>query len=304
MREAGPVLVGIYGPTASGKTALAEALADHLGARLVNADAFQVYRGLDIGTAKPTRRERYALLDVADPREAFSVGRWLPLAHEELEAAWRDARSAIVVGGTGLYLRALFEEFQELGAPPDPAVREALLQRERSAGLGPLVEELRRLAPDRAAAIDTANPVRVRRELEKLRSKPQSIPYQLPPFRKVKIGVECPSDALGARIAERVGKMFEQGWVEEVQALLDAGVPDSAPGMRAIGYRDITAMLRGSLSGNATIERIVAATRQYAKRQRTWMRAEPNLQSLEGEMQCAPVGRAMELIRARREELK
>lgn len=304
MHSGRPVLVGVYGPTASGKSELAEALANELDAGLVNADAFQVYRGLDIGTAKPVARDRYALLDVVDPQDSFSVGQWVALALDELETLWSAGRSAVVVGGTGLYLRALFEEYAELAGPPDAGVREELAARERDEGLGALAAELQRLAPERAATIDLRNPVRVKRELEKLRSNAQPAPFQLPPFGKVKIGLWLPSEAAEARIAARVESMFEQGWAQEVRGLLDAGVAESAPGMRAIGYRDIAAMLRGTLSRSQAIEQIASATRQYAKRQRTWMRAEPNLHPLEGGLKCAPVGRAMELIRARREELK
>lgn len=304
MTKRRPVLVGVYGPTASGKTVLAEAIADHLDARLINADAFQVYRGLDVGTAKPEHRERYALLDVAEPAEAFSVGQWVALAVAELDALWNEGRSAVVVGGTGLYFRALFEEFDDLAGPPDPAVRLELVERERREGLETLVAELRALAPELAEATDLANPVRVRRALEKLRSDPGRLRFDLPPYVKVKLGLRLETASLDARIECRVTQMFEKGWAEEVRLLLANGVLETSPAMRAIGYRDIIAMLRGTLSRSQAIEQIGSATRQYAKRQRTWMRAEPNLQVLEGGVECAPLGCALELIRAQREELK
>lgn len=304
MSKRRPVLVGVYGPTASGKTVLAEAIADHLDARLINADAFQVYRGLDVGTAKPEHRERYALLDVAEPTETLSVGQWVALAVAELDALWNEGRSAVVVGGTGLYFRALFEEFDDLAAPPDPEVRLELVERERCEGLETLVAELRALAPELAEATDLANPVRVRRALEKLRSEPQRLCFDLPPFVKVKLGLRLDTGSLDARIESRVAKMFEKGWAEEVRLLLAKGVNETSPAMRAIGYRDILAMLRGTLSRSQAIEQIGSATRQYAKRQRTWMRAEPNLHVLEGGVECAPLGCALELIRAQREELK
>src|SRR5689334_3511641 len=127
------------GPTGSGKTEVAEAIAERLGAQLINADAFQVYRGMDIGTAKPTEKHRYRLLDLKQPNAGFGVGEFVQLASEELRELHHEGRDAVVVGGTGLYIRALFEGYAEMVSPPDPNLRSELMARERTKGLATLV---------------------------------------------------------------------------------------------------------------------------------------------------------------------
>src|SRR5271165_7127776 len=133
--ESTPRLIAVMGPTASGKTDVAEAIADALDAQLINADAFQVYRGMDIGTAKPRAKGRYRLLDLKAPNEGFGVGEFVQLAQTELNTLFQERRSAVVVGGTGLYIRALFEQYSELAASPEPALRAALMEREYRDGL-------------------------------------------------------------------------------------------------------------------------------------------------------------------------
>lgn len=270
------------GPTASGKTALAEALADRTGARLVNADAFCVYRGLDIGTAKPARRAEYALMDIRDPGEEFGVGEWVRLALEELEGLYARGRSAIVVGGTGLYVRALFEQWSALQGPPDPALRRALLERERQEGLAPLVEDLRRVDPEAARRIDLRNPVRVRRALERALGPSEAIPVRLPPFRRLKVALHVPPAELRERILARLERQWQEGWVEEVKCLLERGVRPTDPGIRAIGYRTIMRYLAGDIGSEQARAEIATATWRYAKRQRTWLRSEPWLIWVQG----------------------
>ena len=159
-----PALVALMGPTASGKSDLAEALADRIDARLINADAFQVYRGMDIGTGKPSQKERYLLLDLVSPSEQFGLGEWLRLAVAALEEIFKQGRNAIVVGGTGLYIRALMEEYADVAAAPDPSLRASLMKRP----IEELRQELRSRAPNVFESTDIANPLRVRRALEKL----------------------------------------------------------------------------------------------------------------------------------------
>ena len=270
------------GPTASGKSALAESIAEHYSAQLVNADAFMVYRGLDIGTAKPLEKDRYALVDLLEPGDSSGLGAWLSRVRGVLTGLWSDRRSGVIVGGTGLHIRALFEGYSDVHPQPDPKLRCSLVQRESSEGPESLVSELRAKAPEIASKTDLANPVRVRRALEKLSSSRQEAPPSLPPFRMLKFGLQPPLEALEARIRARVTEMFRAGWPEEVALLLRRGVSLGAPGMRAIGYRTVARMLKGELSLNEAIDRVAIETRQYAKRQRTWLRSEPRLHLFQG----------------------
>lgn len=276
------------GPTASGKSRLAEALAAEMGARLLNADAFQVYRGLDIGTAKPSARESYELLDLVDPSESFSVGKWLAGVIPILERLWDERQPGVVVGGTGLYVRALFEGYFDIAPPPDPELREAL----RSRDVDSLVAELCERAPDIANSLDLKNPARVRRALEKLDTAP-SPPIQIPPFVKLKLGLLPDLAILAKSIEARVGAMFATGWVEEVRALLASGVQRDDPGMAALGYREVVDVLEGKMKQAEAKQIIVLRTRQYAKRQLTWLRKEPGLINL----QTGTLDEAMKIVR-------
>ncbi len=274
----GPWLVAVMGPTGSGKSRLAEAMADRLQAELVNADAFQVYRGMDVGTNKPVDRGRYALLDLKHPCETFGVGEWVGLAQAILRDAWGRGRSVVVVGGTGLYVRALFEGYTDLQGPPDPALRARLARWEAEEGLGALAAELRRLVPEHG--VDERNSVRVRRALERALAPGPRIPVDLPAFRHVKFGLEVEPSALDAALRERVESMRAGGWVDEVRRLLDEKVTVDCPGMRAIGYQSVVRHLERDSDWGATAEEVWSATRQYAKRQRTWLRSEPGLLTL------------------------
>lgn len=264
------------GPTASGKTALAEAVADRYGAQLINADAFQSYRLLDIGTAKPDDRLRYALLDFLDPREPYGLGAFIVGALPYLEQAAGRSRPVVVVGGTGLYIRGLFEEYADALSRPDPEIRAKLEQEQVDLGSDALKERLMNLDPELARRVDVANPLRVRRALEKLASAP-SHRFALPPFRKIKVGLQPTKEVLSARIEERTEKMLAEGWISEVKRLLESGIPLDAPGMRAIGYREIASRLIEGTPLEGINEELSAKTRQYAKRQATWMRSEPGL---------------------------
>lgn len=270
-----PFLVAVMGPTASGKTVLAEALAERIGAALVNADAFQVYRGLDIGTGKPSCRDRYRLLDIVDPWESFGVGEWVIRASEELQTFWEQGRSAIVVGGTGLYVRALFESYRDMRPAPDPEVRRKVAEFERREGFPALVARLLDLDPE--TSVDLANPVRVRRALERLLDPRPPITFEVPPYRVLKVGIVPDVAALGERIDARVDSMLGAGWLEEVRDLVSKGVSRDCPAMRAIGYRTLFDQVIGVSSCREIRVQIATETRQYAKRQLTWLRSEPRL---------------------------
>jgi tRNA dimethylallyltransferase len=265
-----PWLLAILGPTASGKTDLAEALATESGAQLINADAFQVYRGLNIGTGKSSRADLYQLLDLVEPKEEFGLGEWLNRLRPLLEELFSQGRNGILVGGTAYYVRAALEGYDALHPPPAPELRARL----NKTSLPELVQELSRQAPEVAASLDLANPVRVTRALEKLESEPLP-PFQIPPFQTAKWAVD--RDDLPERIARRVDAMFEQGWENEVANLLKNGVNEDASGMRAIGYRDVAKLVRNEQSAAETREKVILATVQYAKRQRTWLRKEQKL---------------------------
>jgi len=261
------------GPTASGKTEVAERLADDLDAALINADAFQVYRGLDIGTAKPVARERYELLDIKDPEDTFGVGEFVRLAAGLLETYFTEGRNVIVVGGTGLNIRALFEEYSGMEDKPSDELREALSKE----SLETLVERLRVEAPQVADRIDLKNPARVQRALERALVPSPSIEMRLPPFQRTKLGIVGPTEVLDAMIVSRFERMIQNGWIDEVLSLRNQGVPNEAPGFRAIGYRPLLKYLGGELEIDAAKATVVTDTRQYAKRQRTWLRSEKNL---------------------------
>lgn len=271
----------MLGQTASGKTPLAEALSDHLEAQLINADAFQVYRGLDVGTAKPEARERYELIDIRDPSEGFGLGEWVSLADDILARLYEKRRSAVVVGGSGLYVRALFEQYAEMAAAPDPIVRRSIEERERTEGLAALAAELSSRAPDVAARTDLNNPVRVRRALERLDCPDPIRRAKLPPFRQLKFVRDLSVGQITDRIADRVNLMVQNGWVREVQRLRERGYSKSDPGLRAIGYRAIWDHLEGMCSLEEAKARAILESGQYAKRQRTWLRKEPRLLRLE-----------------------
>ncbi len=281
MSHVQPLMIAIMGPTASGKTALAERLADRYDAQLFAADAFHVYRGMDIGTAKPEAKSRYRLVDIRDPSEKITVGEWIGLAADELTKLFAVHKNAIFVGGTGLYMRALFEDYARLMPPPSAEIREEIRLREESGGLTALVQWLQETNSEVAEQIDLKNPVRVRRALERVLSPQSENLFPLPPYKRVKIALVPNKAQLSLRIHHRVREMVQNGWVSEVQTLAQKGVNELDPGMRAIGYRTLLDFCKGNLTKEQAIEAIAIETRQYAKRQRTWLRKEPNLQVIE-----------------------
>jgi len=267
-------LIAVMGPTASGKTDLAERIADETGAALINADAFQMYRGMDIGTGKPDRAREYRLIDTLVPSESYGVGQFVREAAAILHSLHEEARPAVIVGGTGFYIRALTEGFADMAGPPSDESRARVDSIEAEGGLDALLKELDRRAP--GVKLDRMNPVRVRRALLKLDADPMPI-VPLPPIRIVKVALVPDNDLNDQRIAHRAIKMVQNGWIEEVERLKRAGYLPSDPGFRAIGYPEWWKVLAGEMKADEAVERITVATRQYAKRQRTWLRSEPNL---------------------------
>jgi len=278
------------GPTASGKSALAEALGRELELPLINADAFQVYRGLDIGTAKPVDRTNYHLLDLIEPWEPFGAGAWIRACVDLLPQLFASHGGAIVVGGTGYYIRALFEGYQDLADAPIPGQREALMAR----SLESLVEELKVRDPEAARRVDLNNRVRVQRAVERI-DLPR-LEWSLPACRKLKIARVPDLEVNRARIDTRVAEMVEVGWLNEIGNLEARGVEREHPGMRAHGYRAMWDVIHGFRS----LEDAIAATQvevsQYAKRQRTWLRAEPGVDVITAQDEGTALAEALELL--------
>lgn len=281
MDEVRPLIV-IAGPTAAGKSNLGVEVAMALGGEVVSADAFQVYRGMQIGTAKVgaavRKRVPHHALDLVAPAERFSAGQYARAARQAVEAIRRRGLQPVVVGGSGLYLRALLR-----GLAPLPRRsrrwRQALEAVEARRGLGGIYRMVQVLDPGWAARVGPRDRQRMLRGLEvTLRTgEPMSRALERyggnePAYPAVWVGIDWPRELLRERIAARVDGMLEAGWVEEVRGLLAAGVPPDAPGFRAIGYRELVAHLAGEVSLEAARQRIVRRTRQYAKRQLTWFR--------------------------------
>jgi tRNA dimethylallyltransferase len=272
-----PALIAVMGATGAGKTALAERLADEFEAELINADAFQAYRGMDIGTAKPDDKKRYHLLDIKDPKETYGLGEFCQRAQTLLEDFWEEGRNVVVVGGTGLYIRGLFEEYEGLQPTPPEELRASLQQDLQQLGLLPLVERLKALKPNVAQEVDLNNPVRVTRALERLLDDRPPLRVRLPGFRKLKLGISVPLPDLLARIEKRTHLMVQNGWVKEVEGLLELNFGPGDPGFRAIGYTEIAHHILGQTGLDEALATTIAETRRYAKRQRTWLRSEPSL---------------------------
>lgn len=277
--------VYLVGPTAVGKSALAVAVAERLGAEIVGVDAFQVYDGLDLLTAKPSASERarvpHHLIGVVPPEESFNVSRYLELARPCLEDIARRGRPALVVGGTGLYVRALTD-----GLSPLPAARPELRRELEALDLPALVARLRALDPAGAATVDLANPRRLVRAIEIVEttgrplagSRLRGNAAEHPPDATRGFLVTCPRPELHARIARRTAAMFERGVVEEVRAFAPDRIGPTLG--QALGLADLRAVGRGELPVGVARERLEIGTRQYAKRQLTWFRRDRFLEEL------------------------
>ncbi|GGM92061.1 tRNA dimethylallyltransferase [Thermus composti] len=274
--EAIPVLAG---PTGSGKTLLALRLGEEVPVEVVSADATMVYRGLDIGTDKPTPEERarvpHHLVDVLEPSEAMSVARFVDLAEAAIAEVLSRGRLPLVVGGTGYYIRALSQGLHDL-PPPDPKVQEALWRELGERGFGPLWAELYRHSPEDARRVDK-NPRRLVRALEVLRrtgTPPARFPQRPPRFRYKKLVLWPEKAWLFPKLEERAKSQFARGLVEEVRALL-ARYPEIPTALQAIGYKEVVGHLRGEYSLEEALLRDIRAVKAYAKRQYTWFRHEP-----------------------------
>lgn len=288
-----PPLLVIAGATATGKTGLAinvaEALAgEGIPAEVISADSRQVYRGLDIGTAKATVAERRGVphhgLDLVEPDQPFSLADFVAHANTALEGIGERGGVGILAGGTGLYLRAVARGIATDALPSDPGVRARLEAELVDAGLAPLVERLRSVAPRRAATVDLANPRRVVRALEiaELSGGEPDLPAPRGyPAPVAWIGLTVDPATHRAWIASRARAQFDAGLVEEAQALRERFDP-TLPAFSAIGYREAWALIDGRLEREAAIAEDTRRNVAFAKRQRTWFRAEPDITWFDG----------------------
>jgi len=295
-----PPAVFLMGPTAAGKTDVALALADEFPFEIVSVDAAQVYRGLDIGTAKPTLEERrriaHHLIDIRDPAEVYSVADFCADARRAMRQITAAGRIPLLVGGTMFYFRAL-----QYGLPAlpgaDPALRARLLREAEAHGWGVLHDRLAALDPDRAARIHPNDPQRTLRALEIITLTGRPASSYGPdgagdfPYRAVKLAL-YPEDRswLHARIARRFQDMLARGFLDEARALFArTDVPPDAPAARTVGYRQAGLYLSGKINYDALVERAVAATRQLAKRQLTWLRADHEIVRIACDRSGVPV---------------
>ena len=281
-----PPAIALMGPTASGKTRLAIQLAREMDGEIISVDSGLVYRGMDIGTAKPSLAERegvpHHLIDILDPAEAFSTGQFRERAVALIEEITSRGRLPLLVGGTMLYFNALFHGIAQLPSA-DPDMRRLIDEGAAQLGWVKLHEELGKVDPQAAGRIHPNDPQRIQRALEVYRitgipltelcARAESV---RPPFEFIRL-ILAPADrgALGERIRQRFLSMLESGLLEEVRKLFERGdLYEHMPSMRAVGYRQVWSYLKGEQDYGTMVERGVIATRQFAKRQYTWLRRE------------------------------
>ena len=271
-------LVVIAGATATGKSALSVALAESIDAEIINADSMQVYRGMDIGTAKITVDERrgirHHMLDALDVNQDATVAWYQSAARAAIDEIHSRGKNVVMVGGTGLYIKAVIDE---LNFPDtDPMVRHTLNKEAEELGIDAMFERLEKLDPAAALAIDRANLRRIIRALEVIEITGEPFTANLPRQESIRyphaqqFGLVMNREDLSERIDVRVNAMFEQGLVAEVERLIEAGLLQGRTAQRALGYSQVVAYLQKELSLDAAIEETKRATRQYARRQETW----------------------------------
>lgn len=274
-------IICIVGPTASGKTRLSVELAKALGAEIVSCDSMQIYKYMDIGTAKPTEAEKqgivHHMMDFLDPRESYSVSRYVEDADPIVQDILARGKPVVIVGGTGLYLDSLIAG-RQFAPFPQSGKREELSRIAETRGIEVLMEQLRAVDPEAAARIHPSNQKRVIRALEiwletgKTMTQHDLESKAIPPkFQPIYFGLDYENrQDLYDRIDLRVELMLQQGLVEEVKQLLAMGIPANATGLQAIGYKELTRYLSGQGSLQEAKEAIALGSRRYAKRQRTW----------------------------------
>ena len=273
-------LVAIVGPTATGKSALALHLAQRLNGEVVNDDSRLVYRGMDIGTAKPSREERalvpHHLVDTLDPDEPYNLALYLAEARRAVEDIHRRGKLPMLVGGTGQYIWGLLDGFRAPQVPPNPALRARFEADAATLGPDALWQRLQAVDPVAASRIDPRNIRRVVRALEV--HAETGIPFsqaqsrEPPPYDSLVLGLTTERPRLYERIDRRVEAMFDAGWPREVERLLEMGYSQELPSMTSLGYRELAACVLGQLSLLEAVERTKSATHRFARRQYAWFR--------------------------------
>ncbi|WP_328632139.1 tRNA (adenosine(37)-N6)-dimethylallyltransferase MiaA [Streptomyces sp. NBC_00356] len=283
-----PRVIAVVGPTAAGKSDLGVFLAKELGGEVVNADSMQLYRGMDIGTAKLTPDERegvpHHLLDIWDVTEAASVAEYQRLARAEIDRLLAAGRWPVLVGGSGLYVRGAVDKMEFPGT--DPEVRARLEDELRLRGSGALHARLAAADPEAATAILPSNGRRIVRALEviEITGKPftANLPGHDSVYDTVQIGVDVARPELDERIATRVDRMWEAGLVEEVRALEVQGLREGRTASRALGYQQVLGALAGECTLDEARAETVRATKRFARRQDSWFRRDPRVHWLSG----------------------
>lgn len=275
-------LAAVVGPTGVGKTDLALSLARALAGEIVSVDSRLLYRGMDIGTAKPTAAQRAAvphhLLDVADPDEIWSLGRFRQAVMESVRQIYGRGRLPILVGGTGQYMTAVLDGWTPPSAPADPELRREAETFAHEHGPAALHDRLREVDPEAAARIDPRNLRRVIRGLEVARASGgprRALPRRSAvPFEAVRVGLSLPRSELYARLDARLDRMLADGFVEEVRGLMARGCGRHLPSMSAIGYRQLAAYIEGEMTFEQALARVRQATHRYVRQQANWFRAD------------------------------
>jgi len=291
MAQPGPVtpVIAVVGPTAAGKSGLSLRLARALGGEVVNADSMQLYRGMDIGTAKLTPAQRgsvpHHLLDIWEVTRTASVSEYQRLARQAVAGIRARGRIPIVVGGSGLYVRAVLDHLEFPGT--DPALRDRLEGELAEAGPAALHARLARLDPAAAAAILPGNGRRIVRALEVVELSGRPFSATLPGYESVyddvvQVGVRLPRAQLDERIAGRVAGMWREGFVAEVRGLAQAGLREGRTASRALGYAQVLRFLAGEWSQEQAAAQTVKATQRFARRQESWFRRDPRITWLDG----------------------
>ena len=290
-----PKIVCVVGPTACGKTTLGVLLAKQFHGEVVSADSMQIYRGMTIGTAAPTEKEMdgvpHHMVAVADPAEQWSAARYAETAIPIIDDILARGKLPVLVGGTGLWLDAVVKGHGFAGGHAGGEVRKTLQKRLEAEGIEPLLEELRQVDPETANRLHPADEKRILRALEvyletgKTISAHNAETKDLPPrYDAIWIGLRfADREDMKALIDRRVDKMAEEGLVEEVRALLESGLPRNATALQAIGYKEFLGVLEGTATEAEALAEVKLRSRQYAKRQLTWLRRNPAIHWIEWE---------------------
>ncbi|MDY6825822.1 MAG: tRNA (adenosine(37)-N6)-dimethylallyltransferase MiaA [Bacillota bacterium] len=286
-----PLLV-LVGPTAVGKTAAAIKLAEMLETEIISADSAQIYRGLDVGTAKPTVEEqgkvKHHLIDLLEPDQPYSAAEYQKAADKTIIEIWNSGKMPFMVGGTGLYIKAVTDRYAFGKKGPSPKLREELQDKASREGVGKLYSTLKKVDPKAASAIHPHDQKRIIRALEvyyaegkPISSQVEKTSHRVTPYRTVKYGLNMERHLLYKRIEQRVEVMIEEGFVEEVSHLYAKGYNGKMPGMQILGYRQMEGYIKGLYSWQEMVASIKKETRNLAKRQLTWFRREKDICWLE-----------------------